>query len=252
MDFLSDKPGDRFNPRPSILPGARGPRVGGGPKSGVSGRRFGRARGDSRGSFRLEWLRIEFWRHPRSLFSKPTLELRRLAPARGGGIRWILGVPRLVICRTLPPAGHLTDPPRWSSRGCAVDQSPLSPRSPGSPGGPGGGGWRSPGSPGGPGGGGWRSAGSLGGLGGGGWRSPGSPQALAGAPGGRPALGYSSRVGGEFGPGYSSRVGGEFGPGCSSRVGGEFGPGYSSRVGRTGGGEGPSAIGTVLSARRRF
>ena len=93
MDFLSDKPGDRFNPRPSILPGARGPRVGGGPKSGVSGRRFGRARGDSRGSFRLEWLRIEFWRHPRSLFSKPTLELRRLAPAREGGIRWILVVP---------------------------------------------------------------------------------------------------------------------------------------------------------------
>ena len=93
MDFLSDKPGDRFNPRQSILPGARGPRVGGGPKSGVSGRRFGRARGDSRGSFRLEWLRIEFWRHPRSLFSKPTLELRRLAPARGGGIRWIFAVP---------------------------------------------------------------------------------------------------------------------------------------------------------------
>ena len=89
MDFLSDKPGGTFNPRQSILPGARGPRVGGGPKSGVSGRRFGRARGDSRGSFRLEWLRIEFWRHPRSLFSKPTLELRRLAPARGGGIRWI-------------------------------------------------------------------------------------------------------------------------------------------------------------------
>ena len=76
------------------LPGRRplGP-FWGGPKSGVSGRRFGRARGDSRGSFRLEWLRIEFWRHPRSLFSKPTLELRRLAPARGGGIRWIFAVP---------------------------------------------------------------------------------------------------------------------------------------------------------------
>ena len=26
MDFLSDKPGDRFNPRQSILPGARAPR----------------------------------------------------------------------------------------------------------------------------------------------------------------------------------------------------------------------------------
>ena len=198
MDFLSDKPGGTFNPRQSILPGARGPRVGGGPKSGVSGRRFGRARGDSRGSFRLEWLRIEFWGHPRSLFSKPTLELRRLAPAREGGIRWIFGVPGtpcffsgrcagqqicpmrapikllhlgenlggvprpvvpygtlpcppggrvplapgrpgssgpwaagklwpLVIWRICLAAGHLPDPPRWSSHGFAVG-SPASGR----------------------------------------------------------------------------------------------------------------------------
>ena len=63
----------------------------GGRESPASGRDSGRAREDSRGSFRLEWLRIEFWRHQRKLFSKPTLELRRLAPARGGGIRWISG-----------------------------------------------------------------------------------------------------------------------------------------------------------------
>ena len=101
MDFLSDKPGDRFNPRQSILPGARGPReplapgrpASSGPwaagklwplggreplapghladpprwsshgspvESPASGRDSGRARGDSRGSFWMEWLRIEF------------------------------------------------------------------------------------------------------------------------------------------------------------------------------------------------
>ena len=60
-------------------------------ESGVFGRGFGRAPGDFRRSFRMEWLRIEFWTHRRKPFSKPTEELRRLAPARDGGIRWILG-----------------------------------------------------------------------------------------------------------------------------------------------------------------
>ena len=133
-------------------------------ESPASGRDSGRARGDSRGSFRLEWLRIEFWRHPRSLFSKPTLELRRLAPARGGGIRWISEGG--VRSPGSPVAGL------HSSGGAGAARLPVGNRANSRPGfvgvGPN---WPA---------GGWRSPGSLGGPGGGGWRSAGSPLALAG------------------------------------------------------------------------
>ena len=47
-------------------------RSGRGPKSEDFGTRFGPARGDSRGSFWMEWLRNQFWTRLRKLFSNPT------------------------------------------------------------------------------------------------------------------------------------------------------------------------------------
>ena len=47
-------------------------RSGRGPKSEDFGTRFGPARGDSRGSFWMEWLRNQFWTRLRKLFSIPT------------------------------------------------------------------------------------------------------------------------------------------------------------------------------------
>ena len=94
-------------------------------ESGVFGRGFGRAPGDFRRSFRMEWLRIEFWTHRRKPFSKPTEELRRLAPARDGGIWWILGglrglpQPPISLSQTFlsPPLQNFSAPLRGSFSG---------------------------------------------------------------------------------------------------------------------------------------
>ena len=67
--------------------------------SPASGRDSGRARGDSRGSFWMEWLRIGFWTRLRKLFSILTLEVRRLASARDGGIWWISEVAERQLAR---------------------------------------------------------------------------------------------------------------------------------------------------------
>ena len=48
----------------------------------------------------MEWLRIGFWTRLRKLFSILTLEVRRLAPARGGGIWWISEVAERKLARS--------------------------------------------------------------------------------------------------------------------------------------------------------